>query len=255
MRKIGLVKTMGCVAGAGLALLLAGCVTNEVTGRSQFIAISDGELAQLSANAWTETKQKTPISNDVTAQARVKRVGLRIADAAGLANQPWEFVVFDTPERNAFVLPGGKVGVYKGLLDLTDNDDQLAAVLGHEVGHVTGRHALERASQTTYTQLGLAVGQAAGAQLGVPPQAGALLGLGAQYGVLLPYSRLHESEADRIGVDYMVKAGYRAGESVHFWEKMLAAEQGPRPPQILSTHPDPTNRITALKTYIASKGY
>lgn len=255
MRALGLANAMRLLAGGCVAVLMAGCVTNDVTGRSQFIAMSDGELAQLSADAWTETKQKTPISKDVAAQARVKRVGLRIAEAAGLSNQPWEFVVFDTPDRNAFVLPGGKVGVYKGLLDLTDNDDQLAAVLGHEVGHVTGRHALERASQTTYTQLGLAVTQAAGAQLGVPAQAGALLGLGAQYGVLLPYSRLHETEADRIGVDYMVKAGYKAGESVRFWEKMLAAEQGPRPPQILSTHPDPTNRITALKTYISAKGY
>jgi len=241
--------------GLALALGLSGCATNPVTGRSQTLLVSESELLPLAADAWRETKQKTPISADQAAQARVRRIGLNIARGAGLADQPWEIVLFDTDERNAFVLPGGKIGVYRGLLELADNDDQLAAVLGHEVAHVTARHAAERASQGMLTQAGLAVGQAAlgGSQGG--QLAAAALGLGAQVGVLLPYSRLHETEADRIGIDYMVAAGYNPREAVRFWEKMQAASGSQRVPQLLSTHPNPGNRIENLQRYISERGY
>lgn len=240
---------------AGAAALLAGCATNAVTGRSQLALFDDAALASSADAAWVELKQKTPVSRDQAAQARVRTVGQRIANAAGLGGQQWEFVVFDTPDRNAFVLPGGRVGVYKGLLDLADSDAQLAAVLGHEVAHVTARHASERASQTALTQTGLAVGQGilGGSQRG--QMLGAALGLGAQVGILLPYSRLHETEADRVGIDYMVKAGYDPRGAVSFWQKMQAAAGGGRPPQFLSTHPAPENRIQAIQDYIAAQGY
>lgn len=239
-----------------LALLafLAACATNPVTGRSQTLLVSESELAPAAADAWQQTRQKTPVYNNAAAQARVRRVGLKIVDAAGLGDQSWEMVVFDTPDVNAFVLPGGKIGVYRGLLELSDNDDQLAAVLGHEVGHVTARHAAERASQTMLTQAGLAVGQAALGSSQRGQMLGAALGLGAQVGILLPYSRLHESEADRVGIDYMVKAGYNPQEAVKFWEKMQAVSAN-RGPQFLSTHPNPGNRIQAIQEYIRTKGY
>lgn len=248
-------KKTGAAALAALSMLVSACATNPVTGRSQALLVSESELAPLAADAWRETKQKTPISTNQAAQARVRKIGLNIAQAAGLGDQNWEIVLFDTPDRNAFVLPGGKIGVYKGLLDLADNDDQLAAVLGHEVAHVTARHASERASQSMLTQVGLAAGQLAlgnsqGGQL-----AAAALGIGAQVGVLLPYSRLHETEADRIGVDYMVKAGYDPRQAVRFWEKMQAASGGSGGPQLLSTHPNPGNRIQALQEYIRTRGY
>lgn len=243
-------------AAAGLALLVGACTTNPATGRSQLAFVSDQQLVALSADAWSQVKAQTPVYRNEAAQNRLQRVGSRVARAAGLDPAGCEFVVFDSAERNAFVLPGCKMGVYRGLMDLAATDDQLAAVLGHETGHVTARHAAERYSQSTLAQVGMSAGQIAlgGSQRG--STLAGVLGLGLQYGVLMPYSRLQESEADRIGVDYMVQAGYDADASVAFWERMIAADGGgSRPPEFLSTHPDPVNRIAALRAYIREKGY
>jgi predicted Zn-dependent protease len=234
------------------------CATNPETGRSQFAMVGDGEMAQLAASAWNEQKQKTPISRDPRLNAQLNRVGDRIKRAAGRENQPWEFVVFDTNEKNAFVLPGNKVGFYRGLMELSENDDQIATVLGHEVGHVTGRHAAERMSQQLAAQGGMQIGGAIiGGQISNPQtarMATQALGLGVQVGLLLPYSRLQESEADRLGVDYMHRAGYDVRQSLRFWERMNQSG-GSRPPQILSTHPDPVNRMNELRAYINARGY
>jgi predicted Zn-dependent protease len=156
--------------------------------------------------------------------------------------------VFDTKELNAFVLPGGKVGFYKGLMNLCENDDQIAAVLGHETGHVTAHHAAERASQGLLAQI-------AGSVAGAKSEAlGQLFGIGSQYGVLLPYERTQESEADILGVEYMHRAGYDVRQAVRLWE-LMGAQSGARAPEILSTHPDPANRIENIKAYIRAKGY
>jgi predicted Zn-dependent protease len=241
-----------------IALAAPGCATNPETGRSQLLLVGDAELTQMSLTAWQEQKQKTPISRDPRLNDRLATVGLRIAVASGRGNEPWEFVVFDTPEKNAFVLPGNKVGFYRGLMDIADKDDHIACVLGHEVGHVTGRHAAERYSQNTAAQLGLSVGQAAigGAGGGAQTKqlASAALGLGVQVGLLLPFSRAQESEADKLGIDYMYRARYDVREALVFWERM-GASGGSRPPQILSTHPDPVNRMQALRDYINARGY
>ena len=237
-------------------LLLAGCETNPVTGRSQFTAFapSDAQLATLALDSWTKQKHDTPISRDPAYNARLQRVGQRIAAVSGLQNVQWEFVVFDTPEKNAFVLPGGKVGFYKGIMDLATKDDHIACVMGHEVGHVQARHAAERYSQQTGTELlmgaaqvGLSNTQNANAWM-------AAIGLGAQVGILLPYSRLQESEADRVGVDNMHNAGYDVREAVHFWE-LMAAQGGSRAPALLSTHPSPAGRMADLRAYINQRGY
>jgi predicted Zn-dependent protease len=244
---------MGLASGA---LLLGGCETNAVTGRSQFTALAPGDqqLAAMALTSWNEQKAKTPISRDPTANARLQRVGQRIAAVSGLTNVQWEFVVFDKPEKNAFVLPGGKVGFYKGLIDISTKDDHIACVMGHEVGHVQARHAAERYSQQVGTQIGMTAAQVglAGSQSGNAWLAA--LGLGAQVGILLPYSRLQESEADRVGVDNMHKAGYDVRESVRFWE-IMSRDGGSRPPAILSTHPDPAGRMEALRAYINQRGY
>lgn len=233
-------------AGAVALLGLTGCTTNPETGRSQLLLVGDGELSQMALSAWTDMKAKTPISKDPAAGARVVRVGTRIQQAAGRGGEAWEFVVFDTRDLNAFVLPGGRVGVYKGLLDFVENDDQLAAILGHETGHVTAHHSAERASQQMAAQLG-------GSLLGQSRAAG-IFGLGAQYGVLMPYARTQEAEADRLGVDYMQRAGYDVRQAVRLWERM-GQSGGSRPPEVLSTHPDPANRMAGLRDYINAKGY
>lgn len=243
----------GLAAGT---LLLAGCETNAVTGRSQFTAFApgDAQLAAMALDSWNEQKAKTPISRDPTANARLQRVGQRIAAVAGLTNVQWEFVVFDTQEKNAFVLPGGKVGFYKGLIDIAPKDDHIACVMGHEVGHVQAKHSAERYSQQVgasvamqAAQVGLQGAQNQGAWL-------AALGLGAQVGILLPYSRLQESEADRVGVDNMHRAGYDVREAVAFWE-IMGRSGGSRPPTILSTHPSPEGRMADLRAYINARGY
>ncbi len=239
------------LAGAGLGL--AGCETNEALGRSQLILFDDKALEDSALAAWQEELKTAKISHDPQMNARIKTVGARIVNAAGMGDRPWEYVLFDNDQPNAFVIPGNKVGVNTGLFKVVKNDDQLAAVLGHETGHVIGRHAAERASQQAAAGVVLSV--ATNATSGKVQQAVANYGgLGAQLGLLLPYSRKHESEADRIGVDLMVKAGYKASEAIKLWENMMAFNTN-APPEFLSTHPSDKTRINDLKAYIAAKGY
>src|SRR5436190_7493936 len=210
-----------CAAAAGASL--CACAYNEALGRDQVLLVSDDSLARSAAAAWQQTIATQRISRDPVANVRVHEVGSRIVAAAGLANRRWEYVVFDNRDANAFVLPGGRMGVNTGLLGIVRNDDQLAAVIGHEVGHVLAHHAAERASQESLTRLALAGGQAALGGGSQASQAIASYGsLGAQYGLLLPFSRKHELEADRIGVDLMQRAGYDPRQAVALWRGMAA---------------------------------
>ncbi len=246
----------GLAAGSVVAFT-AGCATNPETGRSQLLFVSTEQLAQLSASSWTDLKRQERVSTDPRLNSQLQRVGARITSAAGRSNETWEYAVFDNDAKNAFVLPGRQVGFYKGIMDTADNDDQIATVLGHEVGHVTGRHAAERYSQTIAAAGATALAGVAVSQSDTryKNEIAAVLGLGIQFGVLLPYSRKHELEADILGVDYMARAGYRPTEAVKFWKKMAADGGGQRPPEFLSTHPDPTTRIARLEQHIANMGY
>lgn len=262
---------------AGTAVVATGasvssCATNAETGRKQFIGLAPGgaSLSNMAAASWAEMKQKTPTSNDPRYTNRLSNIGGRISRGAGRGNQKWDYAVFDTDAKNAFVLPGNRVGFYKGMMDFTDNDDQIAGIMGHEVGHVAGKHAQERMS----LQMGTQVAVAGGAILGSSQlskkcrnMTGAqrnscmqnanrnsqmliqALGLGAQIGLVLPYSRRHESESDLLGVNYMNRAGYDPYQAVKLWEKM-AANNPNRQPEFLSTHPDPTNRAKNIHDYI-----
>jgi len=236
----------------GVAGAAGGCET-----AANLFAPSDADLVPLAAEAWEQTKRETPISRDASANARLQAVGRKISAIAPVQNAAWEFVVFDSKELNAFVLPGGKVGFYKGLIDFVDNDDQIAAVMGHEAGHVVARHAALRAGQQSATQIGVALGGAAlGGVLTQDQQeaAMAVMGAGATVGILLPFSRNNELEADKLGVDYMHTAGYDVKQSVRLWEKMGAASTE-RPTEWMSTHPNPETRIAELKQFITSRGY
>lgn len=245
----GISLTVLCVAGA----MLTSCESNETLGRTQLILFDEKTLEQSALSAWQEQLKTAKISHDPQLNGRLQKVGARIVNAAGMGGSSWEYVLFENDQPNAFVIPGNKVGVNTGLFKVVKNDDQLAAVIGHETGHVIGRHAAERASQQAATQVGLEI--ATRTTEGKVQQAVANYGgLGASLGLLLPYSRKHESEADKIGVDLMVKAGYRASEAVALWENM-SAQKTSAPPQILSTHPSDQTRINDLKAYIAAKGY
>ncbi len=234
------------VLGAGVGA----CAYNEALGRNQLVFIDDGVLVQQSQAAWAETLRTQKVSNNAAQNARVRRVGDRIVQAANLTNRHWEYAVFDDSTPNAFVLPSGHMGVTTGLLAIAKNDDQLAAVIGHEVGHVIARHAAERASTTQTTGLILGAVQSQAGDYSQAVQA--FGGMGAQLGVLLPFSRSHELEADRLGVDYM--AAYRPSESLALWRAMAEGRQSGTP-EFASTHPSDQTRLMQLQQYIASRGW
>jgi predicted Zn-dependent protease len=237
--------------GGLLVTPLIACNENPATGRRQFIVVSDEMLEQMSAQTWAEIQRTAPRSQSAAAQRTIETIGKRIADSSGLSNVNWEFVAFDSPEVNAFVLPGGKVGFFRGLMERAESDDELAAVMGHEVGHVIARHAAERVSQQLGVQLGVqAAAMALSEDLGEHADlAAAALGAGLIYGVVLPYSRAHELEADRLGVDLMKQSAFDPGGAVSFWEKMIAA-QGETPLAWMSTHPANDDRLAALRALI-----
>ena len=248
----------GLAAGTVLPIVSA-CTTNPATGRSQFLLMDDGQIAGMATSAWTEMKSQTPQTSNSALRNRVMNVWSRTARGAGRETEQWDVAVFDTDDVNAFVMPGNRVGVYRGMTELTENDDQLSSVLGHEVGHVAGRHAAERMSVELAASAGLMAGQIAVAQSDSLREYGGMIGaLGGaamQFGVILPYSRNHELEADRLGVDYMHNAGYDVRQSVRLWEVMDAQSKGQRPPEFMSTHPDPTRRANDLRQYINARGY
>lgn len=227
-----------------LILLLNGCVTSP-TGRSQLIFMPDAELNSMGLQAFETMKRDMRISSNITSNRFARCIVEAITREIG---GQWEVVVFKDKSLNAFALPGGKIGVHSGLIDLVENQHQLAAVIGHEVGHVLARHSNERMSQQLGAQIGISLVQAIAApQSALGQTAVGLLGVGAQYGVIMPFSRLHESEADRIGLDLMAKAGFDPAESIALWQKMSQASQGPRPVEFLSTHPSHATRIQDLQ--------
>lgn len=199
------------------------------------------QMAQMGTEAYTEMKAKTPISKDKAATARVMCVANALTREVG---GQWEVNLFATNDVNAFALPGGKIGVYEGLLKVAVTPAQLAAVLGHEIGHVQAQHSNQRMSTSLVADLGMKVVQGF-TGVGQSPTAMAALGLGAQYGVLLPFSRGQETEADKIGIRLMARAGFNPDEAVTLWQNMKKASGG-APPEILSTHPSNNTRIKEL---------
>lgn len=206
----------------------------------------------MGAQSFEQLKQQTPLTTDKNIREYVVCIANRIIPHVKQNPNPqqWEVQVFEDEQANAFALPGYKIGVYTGLLKYAKNQDQLAAVMGHEVAHVIAEHGNERVSNQMATQAGLSI---ATAVLGATQNENSALilaglGLGAQYGVILPFSRKHESEADLIGLDLMAQAGFNPAESVTLWQNMSQA--GAAPPEFLSTHPSSDTRIKQLKERI-----
>jgi metalloendopeptidase OMA1, mitochondrial len=234
-----------------LLLALAGCYTVPETGRSAFIIPLGDEVAE-GAAAFAEIKSKEKLSSDPVQNEQVRRVGERIAQAVGsdLPSAKWEFVVFDEPKTiNAFALPGGKVGVYSGLIQLVDSDDEIAIVMGHEIAHVTARHGAQRATQGVVAAgLGVVLGVATNDSSN---RDAILIGYGlAAGGATLAFSRSHESEADHIGLRYAAKAGYDPHAAITFWQKMAAQDEGSNMPTLLRTHPTDEKRISELQRWL-----
>jgi predicted Zn-dependent protease len=247
---------LALVVAAGFTALFSGCGTVPVTGRSQLNLMSSGEEMQLGLSAFEETKKQVPVSKDAQLNAMVQRVGQRIAAVASkdMPEAQWEFVVFESKDANAFCLPGGKVGIYTGILPITKDEAGLATVMGHEIAHAVARHGGERMSQAMVIQGG---GNLLGLGLqNTDPrwQAAASLayGVGTKLGAELPHSRAQESEADRIGLTYMAQAGYPPEAAVDFWKRFgeFNKQQGGDTPWFLRTHPLDETRVKQLQGWI-----
>ncbi len=230
-----------------LALLTPGCIQTP-GGRTLVNVLSEEQEATMGLTAYQEVLSTAKVLKSGPDVDRVKRVGQRIAPVTG-KTYDWDFSVVDDPKMvNAFCLPGGKVVVYTGLLHLAATDDELAVVMGHEIAHATCRHGGARVTRTVIQELGMEAAQllvTTGDET-TDNLVMAALGAGAQVGVALPYSRDDEREADQVGLTYMYDAGYDPGAAAAFWEKM-AAQGGEGPPEWLSTHPHPKNRMEDLR--------
>jgi predicted Zn-dependent protease len=227
--------------------LLSACITSP-TGRSQLVFMPDAQINQMGLQAFDNLKKQKPISTNSKYNQQAGCIAGAITRETGGS---WEVVVFEDASPNAFALPGNKIGVHTGMLALVQNQDQLAAVIGHEIGHVLAQHSNERASQEMAVSQGLSLVQAVSSpQTALGQTALGLLGVGAQYGILMPYSRTHESEADMIGVDLMAKAGFDPRQSIGLWQKMEQASQGQQPIEFMSTHPSHATRIQDLERHM-----
>lgn len=230
-----------------LALWLAACATSPL-GRQQLVLFPEAELQQMGVAAFQQMRQELPQATDPSVTRYVRCVADAVIAALPGANaKAWEVRVFRDESANAFALPGGKIGVHTGLLDVAETQDQLAAVIAHEIAHVLAQHSNERVSQQALVSTGLQAAQVlSGTPTPAKQQLMSLLGLGAQVGILLPYSRTQETEADLVGLDLMAAAGFDPRASIALWQNMAKAGNG-APPEFLSTHPSGTTRMEALQ--------
>lgn len=245
---------------AWTVLLMVQCATVPITGRKQLLIMPESEMVQMSLTSYSDFLKQNKLSTDKEGTRRVKVVGQRIANAVEsylksqgmeslISDYKWEFNLIQSKEVNAWCMPGGKVVVYEGILPVCKNDDGLAVVMGHEIAHAIARHGNERMSQQMMVQAGSAA--AAYALKDKPEQTkslfGAAIGLGANYGVMLPFSRKHELEADRLGLIFMTIAGYNPEEAIPFWTRMASTGAGQKPPEFMSTHPSDVHRIEQIR--------
>ncbi len=256
-------KKRNILLGLALVGLMVSCATNPFTGKQSLNFVSNSELFPSSFQQYgTFLKDNKVVSGTADAK-RVETVGMKIRDAAqrylAANGQPdylndyrWEYKLVDNKEVNAWCMPGGKIVVYTGILPITKDDAGLATVMGHEVSHALANHGAQRMSAAQLQQLGavgvaVATGKQSTENQKIWQEA---YGIGSQVGVMLPFSRSHESEADKIGLILMAIAGYNPDTAVGFWERMSASSNGQAPPQFLSTHPSDANRIAYLKSLI-----
>ncbi len=244
-------KTISLVSLFSASVFISSCAPpSAIDSQGRPIAAgASNSLRSQGSQIFQKYKQEKSINRDSRYNAPVQRVAARLKRVIPLANADWEFVVFNDKTPNAFALPGGKVGIHTGLFQITQNDAGLAAVLAHEITHVTANHAGVRQQQ----QRGIALGGALlGAVLGEGASTNAATSLyntGTKLAVALPHSRKQELEADRIGMIYMARAGYNPEEAVNFWKRFAAynQRQGSQTPEFLRTHPIDQTRINALK--------
>ncbi len=251
------------IALFSLGALVISCSSVPLTGRSQLLLVSEQSMQQLGSSQYREVIAQGPLSSDAARTAELREVGRRISQAVETyvrqIGQPeltagfeWEFNLIESDQVNAWCLPGGKVAFYTGILPICQGADGIAVVMGHEVAHALARHGSERASQALVQQAGALTLEAF--LIGQSAESSDLYriayGLGTQYGAMLPFSRAHESEADRMGLIFMAMAGYDPREAPLFWKRM-SENSGAKPPEWASTHPSDQKRVADLERYLA----
>jgi len=241
---------------------LISCGVVPMTGRKQFVAIPSSQIIALSNESYSKVLSEGKLSNNSAYVNRVRKVGQRLTAAvelylqqnnlqSAIAGYNWQYNVLVSEELNAWCMPGGQIVFYEGILPVCQDENGIAVVMGHEIAHAVAQHGNERMSQQLAIQMGgIALSEALKTQKKETIDLAMLaFGVGAQVGVMLPYSRTHESEADELGLYFMAMAGYNPQTAIAFWERMEANSTS-RPPEFLSTHPDPSNRIAKLQRII-----
>lgn len=246
--------------GAAALLFITGCSTVPITGRKQLSLVSDAQLIPESAAGYAEVIKTGPLSQDAAQTAMIRRVGARISEAVEryfsergrtdvTAGFEWEFNLIEEDVPNAWCMPGGKVAFYTGILPYTKDEAGVAVVMGHEIAHAIARHSNERVSHQMAVAGGGILTAWAAKDSEYQEAILAAYGIGVQVGGVLPYSRLHESEADQMGLIFMAMAGYNPEAAVGFWQRMAAAG-GTKPPEFLSTHPSDETRVREIREHL-----
>ena len=252
--------------GCGCASFgLHACTSVPITERKQLRLIPEAKLNAQAEQLYEKVKEKEKLSKDITTLNKIKNIGSKIENsiteyfarsnqADPTANFRWEYILIENNKvKNAWCMPGGKIAVYTGMLDITKNDNGLAAVMGHEIAHAVAKHSVERASRGTLLNVGTKILDIAtkGAVSNVNRTTGMdTVGLLSQIGIMNPFNRKQESEADYLGLIFASLSGYDIRETVKIWERMREANKGKEPPEFMSTHPSSTNRINNITSWI-----
>tara|TARA_B100002019_G_scaffold214840_1_gene187440 strand:- start:32 stop:826 length:795 start_codon:yes stop_codon:yes gene_type:complete len=250
----------GCVSFG-----ISACSTVPITERKQLRIIPESKLNAQAAEAYEKIKDKAKLSKDISSLNKIKEIGARIENSISeyffrnnqidpTENFQWEYILIENKKvRNAWCMPGGKIAVYTGMLDITKNDNGLAALMGHEIAHAVAKHSVERMSRGTLVNVGTKILDIAtkGAISNVNRTTGMdTVGLLSQIGIMNPFNRKQESEADYLGLIFSSLSGYDIRETIKMWERMKKANKGKEPPEFLSTHPSSTNRINNISNWI-----
>ena len=236
-------------------LVISACTTTPVSNRSALILIPKSQEISLGIQSYNEILKREKESEDTQLNQIIRRVGQRIASVSDMPKLEWEIKLIESDQKNAFALPGGKIAIYTGILSVAKNEAGLATVMSHEIAHVIARHGAQRMTQQMLLQgamIGAGLSMKNSTQKNIVLSA---LGVGVLYGFTLPFSRLHESEADQIGLIYMAKAGYDPNEAINFWQRFGQVKGGKGPPEWASTHPADTTRIQGLRSYLSRAKY
>jgi predicted Zn-dependent protease len=244
--------------------VINGCTTAPITDRRQLKIIPESKLNAQAAQIYEKIKNKEKMSDDLKTLNEIKNIGKRMEESISeyfyranindpTTNFDWEYILIENKKiKNAWCMPGGKIAIYTGILDVTKNTNGLASVMGHEIAHAVAKHSVERASRAALLKTGTSlIDIATGGKLGQINQATGMntIGLLSQIGIMNPFSRTQESEADYLGMIFASLSGFNIRETKKLWERMKESNKGKEPPQFMSTHPSSSKRIKDLKQW------